>query len=126
MRPGLHWHPMQIQVTSLGNVVRATTSGGLLRRAAAGQLCAAIEVEATACATRPGLLVDLGGLSRATPAAGLYAIRRLRTLPVERIALFGANRLMRGFAGLVLFLGRFPEHRFFANERAATEWLTAG
>lgn len=71
------------------------------------------------------MLFDLGALSRATPAAGWYAIRHLRSLPVERIALVGANRLMRGFAGLVLRLGRFPEHRFFADERAADEWLSA-
>ena len=85
----------------------------------------AIGEQARECDERSGLLFDLGVSSRAIPATGWYAIGRTRTLPVERIALLGANRLMRGFAGIVLFLGRFPEHRFFTDERAANEWLTA-
>ncbi|CAN5677098.1 hypothetical protein BH24CHL8_BH24CHL8_09500 [soil metagenome] len=91
---------MEIQVACLGSVVRATVSGGILRRPAAGRLCSAIEEQAQECGERPGLLFDLGALSRATPAAGWYAMGRLRSLPVERIALVGADRLMRGFAGI--------------------------
>lgn len=115
---------MLISVRCAGGVVRATTTGGgLLRQREATELCTAIEAEAANCDGRPRLLFDLAALSRATPPAGWYAIRRLKALPVERIALVGANAFMRAFAGIVLRLGRFPQHRFFSDEAMALRWL---
>jgi hypothetical protein len=67
--------------------------------------------------------MDMRALSRATPAAGLYALRQMRTFPVDRIALVGANPFMRAFATLVLRVGRFPRHRFFDTEADARDWL---
>jgi len=97
----------------------------LVRRKQAQELCEGIGASAGGPESSP-LMMDMRALSRATPAAGLYALRQLRTLPVERIALVGANRFMRLFASLVLRLGAFPRHRFFDDEAAAREWLAEG
>lgn len=72
-----------------------------------------------------GLVMDLGSLSRATPPAGFYAMKALKTLPVERIALVGGNAFMRTFARMVLTLGSFPAFAFFDSEEAARTWAAA-
>jgi hypothetical protein len=72
-----------------------------------------------------GLVLDLGSLSRATPRAGLYAIKALKAMSVGRIALVGGNAFMRTFARVTLSLGRFPEFAFFDSPEAATSWAAA-
>jgi hypothetical protein len=103
-------------------VIRAAAAVRFVRRPQAEALCGGIR-ESAAALEAPQLMMDMRALSRATPAAGLYALRQLRTFPVERIALVGANRFMRGFAALVLRAGRFPKHRFFDDEQDAVVWL---
>jgi hypothetical protein len=103
-------------------VIRATAAVKLVRRPQAELLCGGIRTSAAGLVA-PRLLMDMRALSRATPAAGIYALRQMRTFPVDRIALVGANRFMRAFAGLVLRAGRFPRHRFFDSEAEASAWL---
>jgi hypothetical protein len=113
--------PVSVESDSRG-VIRAAAAVRLVRRPQAEALCGGIRDSAAALAS-PRLLMDMRALSRATPAAGLYALRQLRTFPVDRIALVGANRFMRGFAAMVLRVGRFPTHRFFDEEGDAVAWL---
>jgi hypothetical protein len=52
----------------------------------------------------------------------MYAIRQLKGLAVERIALVGGNSFMRLFARIVLTLGRFGRFAFFKSEPEAIAW----
>jgi hypothetical protein len=105
-------------------VVRAAAHVPWMSMRLAPEFCDAIQ--STARATQAvGLVMDLGSLSRATPRAGLYAVRALKQMPVRRIALVGGNPFMRGFSRLVLTLGRFPEFAYFDSEAAATRWAAA-
>jgi hypothetical protein len=113
--------PVSVESDKSG-VIRAAAAVRLVRRPQAEALCGGIR-ESAAALDAPRLMMDMRALSRATPAAGLYALRQLRTFPVDRIALVGANRFMRGFAALVLRAGRFPEHQFFDTEAQARAWL---
>ncbi|HEY2703816.1 MAG TPA: hypothetical protein VGL20_09010 [Candidatus Dormibacteraeota bacterium] len=105
-------------------VVRGSVTVSLLRYPVAKPFCERIEE----LARRDGadaLVMDMSSLSKATPRAGLYAMGRLRNLPLRRIALLRGNRFMRAFASTVLTLGRFPEFRFFDSEETAVEWASA-
>jgi hypothetical protein len=119
--PEPHHRPISVETNDRG-VIRASAALRLVRRPQAEALCGGIRDSAAALDT-PRLLMDMRALSRATPAAGLYALRQMRTFPVNRIALVGANPFMRAFAAVVLRVGRFPRHRFFDTEAAALEWL---
>ena len=105
-------------------VVRGSVSVGLMRYPIAKPFCENIEE----IALRDGadaLVMDMSSLSKATPKAGMYAMKRLRVLPLRRIALLRGSRFMRAFAAAVLTLGRFPEFRFFDSEDTAVQWAGA-
>jgi hypothetical protein len=102
-------------------VVRAAAHVKLMSMEVASEFCDAIQDTARA-ADAVGLVMDLGSLSRATPRAGIYAIRSLKQLGLGRIALVGGNPFMRVFSRLVLTLGRFPEFAYFDSDAAATSW----
>lgn len=106
-------------------IVRVEPHARLLRKDAAVDLCHDIEAQALNCPDLKGLVMDLGALSKATPAAGMYAVRALKDLAVPRIALVGGNAFIRGLASTVLRLGGFPEHRFLEDEPAARRWLSS-
>ncbi len=106
------------------SVVRGSVTVSLMRYPVARPFCEKIET----IARRDGadaLVMDMSSLSKATPKAGMYAMKRLRNLPLRRIALLRGNRFMRAFAGAVLTLGRFPEFRFFDSEETAVQWASA-
>lgn len=105
-------------------VVRGSVNVSLMRSALARPFCERIEATALRDAA-DALVMDMSSLSRATPPAGLYAIRRLRQLPLRRIALLRGSPFMRAFAAAVLTAGRFPEFRFFDNEDTAVQWASA-
>jgi hypothetical protein len=105
-------------------VVRGSVDVGLMRYPIAKPFCENIEE----IALREGadaLVMDMSSLSKATPKAGMYAMKRLRVLPLRRIALLRGSRFMRAFAAAVLTLGRFPEFRFFDSEDTAVQWAGA-
>ena len=113
--------PVSVEADDRG-VIRASAAVRLVRRPQAELLCGGIRSSAAGL-DAPRLLMDMRALTRATPAAGIYALRQMRTFPVDRIALVGANPFMRAFANLVLRVGRFPEHRFFDSDAEAWAWL---
>ena len=105
-------------------VVRGSVSVGLMRYPIAKPFCENIEE----IALRDGadaLVMDMSSLSKATPKAGMYAMKGLRVLPLRRIALLRGSRFMRAFGAAVLTLGRFPEFRFFDSEDTAVQWAGA-
>jgi hypothetical protein len=106
-------------------VVRASAHVRVLHQDVAIPLCGCIQDaarEAQAC----GLVMDMAALSKATPAAGWYALRQLKSLPVGRIALVGGTAFMRVFARTVLTIGRFGEFAFFSDEPTAGAWAAEG
>lgn len=102
-------------------VVRASARTGFMRYSLARPLCELIEQTARVNHA-DALVMDMGALSKASPRAGVYAIRRLKQLPLRRIALVGGNAYMRRFAATVLKLGRFPEFAFFTSQADAVDW----
>ena len=112
----------RIEVEVLPNrVVRAAAHVKILHIQVARLFCNGIQ-DATHSANAQGLVMDLNTLGQATLPAGLYAIRQLKGLTVERIALVGGNSFMRLFARIVLTLGRFGSFAFFENEPEAIAW----
>jgi hypothetical protein len=107
-------------------IVRVTVDGSLMRRSSAEALCAAIERAKADTRAPARLLMDMGALSRATPAAGLYAMRRMKKMNFGAIALYRGNRFMRGFARTVMRAARFGAFGLFGDEKAARRWLAAG
>jgi hypothetical protein len=105
-------------------VVRGSVSVGIMRYPLARPFCESIE-ELARREDADALVMDMSSLSKATPPAGIYAIRRLRQLPLRRIALLRGSPFMRAFASAVLTAGRFPEFRFFDSEDTAVQWASA-
>ena len=105
-------------------VVRASCSVRLLRKALAVRFCDQIVAQARREGSA-GLVMNLASLGKATPPAGLYAMKSLRSLPVRRIALVGGNGFMRTFARTVLTLGRYPDFGFFHDSDTAEAWAAA-
>jgi hypothetical protein len=114
----------RIDVHAEPGVVRAAAHVKWMSMDLAPEFCDAIQ--STARESRAvGLVMDLGSLSRATPRAGLYAMKALKEMPVRRIALVGGNAFMRTFARVTLSLGNFPEFSFFDSPEAASSWAAA-
>jgi hypothetical protein len=105
-------------------LVWATCHVSLLRKTLAVSFCDEIQVQARRAGSG-ALVMDLASLGKATPPAGVYAMRSLRTLPVRRIALVGGNRFMRAFARVVLTLGRYPAFSFFDDSGTAETWAAS-
>jgi hypothetical protein len=104
-------------------VIRATVDAGWVTKPLAEALCADIE---RAAARHPGtarLMLDAGALSKATPGAGLYAMRSLRKLDLQGVALYRANSFMRSFARMVMRLAKFRRFGLFRDEPEARSWL---
>lgn len=112
------------RVTDEGDgVVRVQAEAGVVRKEFAQQLCGAIEKASKAQNEPATLLIDIGALAKATPPAGLYAMKRIKQLGFERIALVGGNRFIRGFARTVMTLARFGSFRFFDRTEQGRDWL---
>jgi stage II sporulation SpoAA-like protein len=107
-------------------VIRASVRGGWVDRPLAEALCTDIERAAKRHPGEARLLMDMGALSKATPGAGLYAMRRMKQLDLSAIALFRANGFMRSFAQVVMRLAGFRSYRLFGKEADARAWLAGG
>ena len=104
-------------------VIRATVDAGWVTKPLAEAMCADI---ARAAAKHPGkarLILDAGALSKATPGAGLYAMRSIKRLDLQGVALYRANGFMRSFARTVMRLARFRRFGLFSEESQARSWL---
>ena len=111
-------------VTEEDGVIAVDVRSPFVRKELAVALCGDIERAAGRQSGEAKLVLDMAALSKASPAAGLYAMRRIRALGLRRIALVGGNRFIRGFARVVLTLGRFGSFAFFRDERAARDWAS--
>jgi hypothetical protein len=69
------------------------------------------------------ILMNMGAMSKGTPGAGFYVLREMKKYNLEALALFRANRFMRGMATTVLGLAGFDSFALFEDEAAAREWL---
>ena len=106
-------------------VIRASVDAGWVTKPLAEAMCADIE---KAAAKHPGtarLMLDAGALSKATPGAGIYAMRSIRRLDLQGVALYRANGFMRSFARTVMRLARFRRFGLFREEGQARSWLDA-
>jgi len=104
-------------------VIRATIDAGWVTKPLAEAMCADIE---RAAARHPGkarLLIDAGALSKATPGAGMYAMKRIKRLDLSAVALYRANGFMRSFARTVMRAAGFRRFGSFGDERQARTWL---
>src|SRR2546425_11246060 len=94
-------------------VIRASVEGGWMTKPLAEAMCADIE---RAAAKHPGkarLLLDMGSMSKATPGAGMYAMKSIKRLDLNGVALYRANGFMRSFARTVMRLAGFRRVRLF-------------
>jgi hypothetical protein len=105
-------------------VVHAAAHVKWMSMEVAPEFCDAIQSTARETSA-VGLVMDLNSLNRATPRAGIYAIKALKAMPVRRIALVGGTVFMRAVAQVTLSLGNFPEFAFFDSSEAATSWAAA-
>jgi hypothetical protein len=104
-------------------VIRATIEAGWVTKPLAEALCADIERAAARHPGRARLMLDMGALSKATPGAGMYAMRSLKKLDLSAVALYRANGLMRSFARAVMRIARFRRFKLFGEETQARAWL---
>lgn len=113
------------QVTDEGvGIIRVDAQTTLMRRAMAEAICNEVDRVADGY-DEFKILMNLGAISRGTPAAGWYTVRRLKQYPMTALALFRANRFMQGMAGVVLGLARFRSFALFDDEAEARKWLEA-
>ena len=104
-------------------IVSAGVSSGLVRMPLAEEMCTEMERAIAAYPGKAKVLMDMEALSKATPAAGLYAMRRMKELGLFRIALVGGNDFMRAFGRVVMTLARFRSFAFFSDHETARKWL---
>ena len=104
-------------------VIRATVEVGWVTKPVAAALCADIEEAAARHPGKARLMLDAGALSKATPAAGLYAMKSIKRLNLNGVALYRANGFMRRFARAVMTLARFRRFGLFRDETQARDWL---
>jgi hypothetical protein len=104
-------------------VIRATVEAGWVTKPLAEAMCADIEKAAARHPGKAKLMIDAGALSKATPGAGMYAMRSIRRLDLDGVALYRANGFMRSFARAVMKLGGFRRFGLFRSEKQARDWL---
>ena len=104
-------------------VIRATVEAGWVTKPLAEALCADIEKAAARHPGKARLMLDAGALSKATPAAGMYAMKSIKKLDLSGVALYRANGFMRSFARAVMRLARFRRFGLFREENQARTWL---
>jgi hypothetical protein len=107
-------------------VIRATVEQGWMTKPLAQAMCADIEKAAARHPGRARLMLDAGAMSKATPGAGMYAMKRIKALNLNGVALYRANGFMRSFARSVMRLARFGRFDFFRDEKQARDWLEQG
>ncbi len=104
-------------------VIRATVDAGWVTKPLAEALRADIEKAAARHPGKARLMIDAGALSKATPGAGMYAMRSIKRLDLEGVALYRANGFMRSFARTVMRLTGFRRFGLFREETQARTWL---
>ena len=106
-------------------LIRATIDASWVTKPLAEAMCADIEKAAGRHPGKARLMIDAGALSKATPGAGMYAMRSIKRLDLQSVALYRANGFMRRFARTVMRLARFPRFGLFREEAEARTFLDA-
>jgi hypothetical protein len=106
-----------------GGIIRVDAESRLVRKALAEAMCAAVDEAATHYDGRFKILMNMGAMSKGTPGAGFYTLRRMKEYDMTALALFRANAFMRRMAKVVLGLSGFSNFALFDEEVAAKAWL---
>jgi hypothetical protein len=106
-----------------GGIIRVDADTRLMRKPMAEAICAEVDDVAARYGGRFKILMNLGAISKGTPGAGFYTLRRMKEYDMEALALFRANGFMRGMARTVLGLARFSNFALFDDEVSARAWL---
>jgi hypothetical protein len=105
-----------------GGIIRVDAQTRLMRKPMATAICD--EVDAlVADYDEFKILMNMGAISKGTPAAGLYVLGSMKKYPLQATAMFGANGFMRGMAKVVLGMARFSNFELFEEEAIARDWL---
>jgi hypothetical protein len=105
-----------------GGIIRVDAHTRLMRKPMAVTICDEVD-RVVAGYAEFKILMNMGAISRGTPAAGLYVLGSMKKYPLLALALFGANRFMRGMAKTVLGIARFRNFELFEEEAIARDWL---
>jgi hypothetical protein len=105
-----------------GGIIRVEAESNLVRRSLAEAMCAEVDAVVGSRGSFK-ILMDMGAMSKGTPAAGWYVLREMKKYDLEALALFRANSFMRGMARTVLGLAGFRNFAVFGDETEAREWL---
>jgi hypothetical protein len=105
-----------------GGIIRVDARTRLMRKPMAITICDEVD-RVVADYDEFKILMNLGAISKGTPAAGLYVVGSMKKYPLRALALFGANGFMRGMAKTVLGLARFRNFELFQGEAIARDWL---
>jgi hypothetical protein len=106
-----------------GGIIRVDAESRLVRKALAEDMCAAVDEVATRYDGRFKILMNMGAMSKGTPSAGFYTLRRMKEYDMTALALFRANTFMRRMAQIVLGLNGFSNFALFDDEVEARAWL---
>ncbi|MGH9038237.1 MAG: STAS/SEC14 domain-containing protein [Acidimicrobiia bacterium] len=106
-----------------GGIIRVDAESRLVRKALAEEMCAAVDEVATRYDGRFKILMNMGAMSKGTPGAGFYTLRRMKEYDMTALALFRANTFMRRMAQVVLGLNGFSNFALFDDEVEARAWL---
>jgi len=106
-----------------GGIIRVDAESRLVRKALAEDMCAAVDEVATRYDGRFKILMNMGAMSKGTPGAGFYTLRRMKEYDMTALALFRANTFMRRMAQIVLGLNGFSNFALFDDEVEARAWL---
>jgi hypothetical protein len=106
-----------------GGIIRVDAESRLVRKALAEAMCAAVDEVATRYDGRFKILMNMGAMSKGTPGAGFYTLRRMKEYDMTALALFRANSFMRRMAQVVLGLNGFSNFALFDDEVEARAWL---
>jgi hypothetical protein len=105
-----------------GGIIRVDAESKMVTRRLAETMCnEVVEVARPYGAFK--ILMNMGAMSKGTPGAGFYVLSEMKKYDLEALALFRANRFMRGMATTVLGLAGFENFALFEDETAAREWL---
>ena len=106
-----------------GGIIRVDAESSLVRKAMAEAMCAEVDVLATRYGGRFKILMNMEAMSKGTPGAGFYTLRRMKEYDMTALALFRANPFMRRMAKVVLGLNGFSNFELFDDEVEAKSWL---
>jgi hypothetical protein len=106
-----------------GGIIRVDAESPLVRKAMAEAMCAAVDEIAVRYDGRFKILMNMGAMSKGTPGAGFYTLRRMKQYDMTALAMFRANAFMRRMATVVLGLNGFSNYALFDDEVEARSWL---